>query len=126
MRKIRILGIWYGAPKTDFPFDIIASRLKDLRDADLYVLDNAKILGVHFAEDNITYGYGIFYLEYNKELVSNSFLILLEDRGDWEAILHTAEEYAQKINKSKEEALVTIVKKLSEAGTGDIDLDSLT
>ncbi len=125
MRKVRILGVWHGPPKTDFPLDIIASRLKDLRDADLHITDNIKILGIHFAEDNINYGYGIFYLEYENELLSNSFLILLEDRDNWEAIIHAAEEYAQKLNVNKEKALTMVIKKLENVKTGDVDLDSI-
>lgn len=123
VRKIRVLGLWEGHPKGDFPVEAIMSRLKDLPDAEYYRLSSASILAVLLADDENRYGVGLFYSSDYK----GSWMLLLGDREDWEALKHVAEEYKSKYGSSREEALNRVIVFLKEHirnVPGDIDLDS--
>lgn len=123
VRKIRVLGLWEGQPRGDFPVEAIMSRLKDLPDAEYYRLSNASILAVLLADDENRYGVGLFYSSDYK----GNWMLLLRDREDWEALKHVAEEYKSKYGSSEEEALNRVIVFLKEHIKnipGDIDLDS--
>jgi len=122
VRKIRVLGLWEGQPKGDFPVEAIMSRLKDLPDAEYHRLSNTRILAILLADDENKYGVGLFYSNEYK----GSWMLLLQDREDWEALKHVAEEYKSKYNSSESEALNRVLVFLKEhikSIPGDVDLD---
>ncbi len=124
VRKIRILGVWEGPPKGDFPVEALMSRLKELPDAEIVVHGGTRILSILLAEDEYVYGMGIFYHRENE-----SWMLLLRDRADWEAIKHVAEEYKDKFGSSSSEALnralIYLRQHIKGQGPGNVDLDFL-
>ncbi len=124
VRKIRILGVWEGPPKGDFPVEALMSRLKELPDAEIIVHEGTRILSILLAEDEYVYGMGIFYHRENE-----SWMLLLRDKADWEAIKHVAEEYKDKFGSSSNEALnralIYLKQHIRGQGPGNVDLDFL-
>lgn len=119
MRRVRVLGVWWGPPKGDFPVYGLASRIKQLRDAETVKFDDQEVVSIYLGEDDVSYGHAVFYISKNE-----SAMIMLEETEDWEAIRHAAEERAG----SKEDStriLMGILRKIAERGCGCIDADEL-
>ncbi len=120
-RKIRVLGLWEGPPRGDFPVEALMSRLKELPDVEYFRVQGVRILAVLLADDENRYGLGVFYASDN-----NSWMMLLQGREDWEALKHVAEEYGLKYKSSIGESLnrtLVFLKEHTKSTPSDVDLD---
>ena len=120
MRKIEVLGIWWAPPRGSFPVYGLALRLRQLSDAEAIHVGDAEVISVYLGDADVSYGHAVFLLKGD-----GGVLILLGDREDWEALKHEAEERSKSRGVGYGEALVELVERIAEKGSGYVDLDEL-
>ena len=120
MRKIEVLGVWWSPPRGSFPIYGLALRLRQLSDAEAFRARDAEVVSVYLGDADVSYGHAVFLLKDD-----GGVLILLGDREDWEAIKHETEERSKKRGVEYREALIELVEKVAEKGSGYVDLDEL-
>ncbi len=112
--KIRVLGSWWDSPQGDFPIRALASRLRELRDAEVLVEGDEYVVSLSLYEDTVNYGYAVLFAGKDR-----AFMVMLQSVEDWEALKERVKERCGDVRFSE---LVKILTSIAEKGSGIIEV----
>jgi len=112
--KIRVLGSWWDSPQGDFPIRALASRLRELRDAEVVNEGDEYLVSLSLYEDTVDYGRAVLVVAKER-----AFMVLLKSVEDWEALKEYVKEKRGKLEFLE---LVRVLTLVAERGSGFVEL----